>query len=112
MSALLDVLGASDGAAAGREGDDDGGCGSTGSPMMTSRLSASLRSHCASLSLCCMIVHSCCGRSLLSLLLLLLFSSLTQSYPPAIGLRVVRATIVAVAAVLVLAAAVVVVSLF
>jgi hypothetical protein len=49
MSALLDVLGASDGAAAGRAGDDDGGCGSTGSPMMTSGLSASLRSRCASL---------------------------------------------------------------
>jgi hypothetical protein len=59
-----------------------------------------------------MMVHSCCGRSLLSLLLLLFSSSLTPSYSPAIGLRVVRATIVAVAAVLVLAAAVVVVSLF
>jgi hypothetical protein len=36
MSAFLDVLGASVGAAAGRAGDDGGGCGSTGSLMMTS----------------------------------------------------------------------------
>jgi len=112
MSALSDVLGASAGAAADRAGDDGGGCGSTGSPMMTSGLSASLGSCCASLSLSCMMVHSCCGPSLLPLLLLLFSGSLTPSYPPAIGLRVVRATIVAVAAGLVLAAAVVAVSLF
>jgi hypothetical protein len=111
MSALLDVLGASAGAAAGRAGDDGSGCASTGSPMKTSGLSAWLRSCCASLSLSCMMVHSCSGHIIVVIVIVVL--QLARAiYAPTIGLRVVRATIVAVAAVLVSAAAVVVVSLF